>query len=90
MLEDDSELELQNQARRAERAEAESERDPLTGLFNRRGRKRLRDAEEDRCERYGNPSSILVVDLDDLKKVNDEQGHAAGDELLLQVDLNFH
>lgn len=56
--------------------------DPLTGLANRRGlQARLRD-EWLRARRYGSPLSLLMVDIDGLKRINDERGHAAGDEVL--------
>jgi diguanylate cyclase len=77
-----SELATQDQTRRAERAEADLLTDSLTGLFNRRGWDSLLASEESRCKRYGNPACVLSVDLDDLKVVNDTQGHARGDELL--------
>ena len=76
------EFESHAETRRAEIAEAESERDALTNLFNVRGWHRLRDAEEERCRRYGNPAGIVVADLDEFKSVNDEHGHAVGDETL--------
>lgn len=76
------ELEVQEGLRKAERLQVESQRDPLTGLLNRRGWDQILKAEEQRCKRYGNPSGVLVIDLDDLKKVNDKKGHAAGDRLL--------
>ena len=77
-----AELAAHAQARRAERAEADLLTDALTGLFNRRGWDSLISAEESRCKRYGNPACALTVDLDELKEVNDTQGHARGDELL--------
>lgn len=59
--------------------------DPLTGLFNRRFLE-LRAAEEvDRARRYGTPLSLLVVDLDGLKAINDTRGHRAGDEAIRTV-----
>lgn len=76
------ELESEELARRLELTAAESESDALTGLFNRRGWKRLLAREEERCVRYGDPAGVVVVDLDDLKMVNDRQGHDAGDWML--------
>jgi diguanylate cyclase (GGDEF)-like protein len=56
--------------------------DSLTGLANRRAfQARLRE-EWLRARRYGSPLSLLFVDVDGLKRVNDERGHAAGDEVL--------
>jgi diguanylate cyclase len=79
------ELEQQEAWRRAERAENESQLDPLTGLGNRRSWERTVAAEEARCRRYGSPASVLSIDLDALKQVNDERGHAFGDELLVRA-----
>lgn len=56
--------------------------DALTRLGNRRTWHRALDEEAARASRYPRATSIVVVDLDGLKCVNDEQGHAAGDELL--------
>jgi diguanylate cyclase (GGDEF)-like protein len=59
--------------------------DGLTGLFNHRCFwERLRD-EVARALRYGHPLSLLMLDLDDFKRVNDRFGHPAGDELLRAV-----
>lgn len=58
--------------------------DPLTGLNNRRsGEQRLAE-EISRSERHGRPLTILLVDLNGLKHLNDKFGHAAGDELIRQ------
>jgi len=54
--------------------------DPLTSLANRRGLEQL--VRERRARR---PLAVLAIDVDGLKDVNDRHGHAAGDELLLQV-----
>lgn len=78
----DAELRAAEEARKAERAQAEAMIDPLTGLFNRRGWDQLVAAEEERCRRYGHPACVVSLDLNDLKIVNDSKGHAAGDELL--------
>ena len=56
--------------------------DPLTGLANQRAfQARLRD-EWQRARRYTSPLSLLLIDIDGLKRINDERGHAAGDEVL--------
>jgi diguanylate cyclase len=77
-----SEAQVESISRRAERAETDSLIDPLTGLANRRGWIRAISIEEARCRRFNLPASIAVLDLDDLKAVNDSQGHAAGDDML--------
>ena len=76
------EAEVDRYRRRTERAEADALLDPLTGLVNRRGWQLLLDREEQRCSRYGAVASVLVLDLDGLKAVNDREGHPAGDALL--------
>ena len=78
----ETDLKAQEEHRRAERAEAMAMTDSLTGLFNRRGWDRLLASEEQRCVKYSNPAAIFSIDLDDLKKTNDLEGHAAGDLLL--------
>jgi diguanylate cyclase (GGDEF)-like protein len=68
-----------------ERARLDSLVDPLTGLGNHRAFQEevLRQVEEAR--RYDGNVSLLLIDIDDLKRVNDERGHAAGDELLSSI-----
>ncbi len=62
-----------------------SSTDPLTGLQNRHAlHARLRQ-ECLSAERSGDPLSLLFIDLDGLKRVNDEHGHAAGDRALREV-----
>ncbi|MFB3882415.1 MAG: diguanylate cyclase [Armatimonadota bacterium] len=59
--------------------------DPLTGLPNRREIERHLALELDRATRRSRPLSVMMVDVDDLKEVNDEYGHAAGDEVLVAL-----
>ena len=63
----------------------EAEHDPLTGLLNRRGfERRLEEALADFIK-TGMSSALILFDLDNFKPVNDEGGHALGDELLRRV-----
>jgi diguanylate cyclase (GGDEF)-like protein/putative nucleotidyltransferase with HDIG domain len=59
--------------------------DPLTALLNRRGFEEVFDVELERARRTETPLSLIVADLDRFKELNDEQGHAAGDEALRMV-----
>jgi diguanylate cyclase (GGDEF)-like protein len=63
-------------------AERQSMTDPLTGLFNRRSLEQLLDREVLLAERYGQSLSLVMIDLDNFKQINDTYGHAAGDYLL--------
>jgi len=65
--------------------EQQARSDELTGLANRRSCDAALASELERCERYGEPFSLLMLDLDHFKRVNDERGHAAGDLLLQHV-----
>ena len=57
-------------------------RDPLTGLFNRRYLDESLERELARAKRDNLPLSLLMIDLDHFKKLNDTYGHLAGDEVL--------
>jgi two-component system cell cycle response regulator len=59
--------------------------DQLTGLFNRRKLMETLEIEVERAQRYGRPLSLIMVDLDNLKGINDTYGHAAGDEVIQMV-----
>jgi diguanylate cyclase (GGDEF)-like protein len=68
--------------RLADRLEALADHDPLTGLHNaRRFREQLR-GDVARSGRYKQPLSLLLIDVDGLKALNDSRGHAAGDAAL--------
>jgi diguanylate cyclase (GGDEF)-like protein len=60
-------------------------RDPLTGLYNRRFLEEMLPRELIRARRDGQPLSLIFVDLDHFKLVNDQYGHAAGDQVLRAV-----
>ncbi|WP_038047318.1 GGDEF domain-containing protein [Thermus caliditerrae] len=59
--------------------------DPLTGLPNRRALEMALEKEAARVERGEKPFSLILLDLDDFKRVNDEKGHPEGDRLLQEV-----
>jgi two-component system, cell cycle response regulator len=59
--------------------------DPLTTLRNRRAFSELVRVELQRCQRYELPLSLILLDLDHFKAINDGHGHAAGDRVLSSV-----
>jgi len=65
--------------------EREAMVDPLTGLFNRRRLTAHLAAEIARTRRYGRSLSVLLIDIDHFKRVNDGHGHQAGDDVLRAV-----
>lgn len=62
-------------------------RDPATGLGNRRAWLHTLRLESGRAQRTGSPFTIVILDIDGLKAVNDSQGHAAGDALIIRAGL---
>lgn len=62
-----------------------SNRDPLTGLVNRRSFEMTLEREIDRVARAGEPALLLMLDIDHFKKVNDTHGHPAGDLVIRAV-----
>jgi two-component system cell cycle response regulator len=56
--------------------------DPLTGIMNRRALLPAVDVEQSRSERHGYPMALLMLDVDHFKSINDEHGHAMGDQVL--------
>ncbi len=60
-------------------------RDSLTGLYNHKEFFRILHEELERSERYSHPVSLLMLDLDNFKNINDSKGHLAGDAILRKV-----
>lgn len=65
-----------------DRLRAEADRDYLTGLANRRRFRKALGQEVERWRRYQMPCSLLMLDVDHLKKINDAHGHPAGDRVI--------
>jgi two-component system, cell cycle response regulator len=59
--------------------------DSLTGLFNRRAFEKKICEEFERAQRYRHPISVLILDIDDFKHVNDTYGHHGGDAALIKI-----
>lgn len=72
-----------------ERSQKDLERmaseDPLTGAYNRRALAEFGRREMARARRHGIPLSVILIDIDFFKKINDELGHAAGDLALIET-----
>ncbi len=85
-----TQVELQEQVRHATEelrrqrdvAERAARIDPLTGVHSRRAFTEAAEVEIQRALRYGLPLSIIMIDLDHFKAVNDTYGHATGDAVL--------
>jgi len=60
-------------------------RDKLTGLYNRRKLDESFAVEVSRAERYGRPLSVIMLDIDHFKAVNDTHGHPVGDVVLIET-----
>jgi len=56
--------------------------DPLTGVYNKHFLLRALSAEVERSKRHGFPLSIMFIDLNKFKKINDQMGHSIGDDVL--------
>ena len=68
-----------------DRLRAEADRDYLTGLANRRRFRSALGQELERWRRYNVPCALVLVDIDHLKKINDQHGHTAGDRVIRHV-----
>ncbi|MDO8699727.1 MAG: GGDEF domain-containing protein [Rhodoferax sp.] len=63
----------------------QASRDALTGLPNRRAMEQRLQLEWDRSLRYGKPFVVICADVDHFKRINDQYGHAVGDQALIAV-----
>jgi diguanylate cyclase (GGDEF)-like protein len=72
-------------ARRFEAVQAEAQTDPLTGLANRRALEDVIELSLGRYQHFGEPATLLFIDIDHFKDVNDSFGHATGDLVLQRV-----
>jgi diguanylate cyclase (GGDEF)-like protein len=68
-----------------DRVAAQAVTDPLTGLWNRRYMGETLDREVSRALRFGHPISLIILDVDDFKAINDRLGHLQGDIVLETV-----
>jgi len=68
-----------------QKAEAVSVTDDLTGLYNSRYLNLVLRRESKRASRSGRPLSLLFIDLDGFKQVNDTHGHLAGSKALVEA-----
>ncbi len=59
--------------------------DPLTGLWNRRKFDDVANQELERARRYAEPVSLLILDIDHFKAINDTHGHQTGDAVLIEI-----
>lgn len=59
--------------------------DSLTGIFNRRHFAEVAARELERASRYGHPVSLAILDIDLFKNINDNYGHLAGDQVLIEI-----
>lgn len=66
-----------------------SQTDSLTGLWNRRHLEETLESEFKRAKRYSNELSIMIIDLDHFKNINDTYGHMAGDEVLREISARI-
>ena len=64
--------------------------DPLTGLYNRRLAEHRLAAEVARSERKGHPLTVMTLDLNNFKTINDTYGHAAGDQVLRKFAVHLN
>jgi diguanylate cyclase (GGDEF)-like protein/PAS domain S-box-containing protein len=80
--------EIAERTRIEEKLRELSEKDPLTAIYNRRKLFELLGLEVEQAKRYGRPLSLIMLDLDHFKEVNDRYGHNAGD-LALKKTTNI-
>lgn len=72
-------------ARIYQEAQTQAITDALTGIHNRRGVFQIGEFEFQRARRINRPFSLLLLDIDHFKQVNDQYGHSVGDQILIQL-----
>ncbi len=80
---------LEKRAAERDYYEQISRTDGLTGLYNHRFFHKLLDSEMSRADRYKHNFSLLMIDIDDFKRFNDQYGHQAGDKVLKELASLF-
>jgi diguanylate cyclase (GGDEF)-like protein len=81
---------LQDQLKKSNEMLLELSRtDPLTGLHNRRQMMEILEKEMERSKRTGDPLSLILIDVDNFKKINDIYGHQRGDQVLKNLGRIF-
>ncbi|MDA9556907.1 sensor domain-containing diguanylate cyclase [Vibrio sp.] len=80
-----NEMRMMTYKRRLEQSRREAMTDVMTKVLNRRGWEEALHTEETRAQQLGNHVGIMIIDLDDLKVVNDTKGHEEGDKCIVQA-----
>lgn len=76
---------ITEQKRREDRLYQRATRDALTGIYNRGHFTEMATIEIDRARRFAEPLSVVLLDIDHFKKVNDTHGHEVGDKVIISV-----
>ncbi|SEF74339.1 GGDEF domain-containing protein [Marinobacterium lutimaris] len=68
----------------------QAQRDPLTGAYNRRALMTVMEQTVAQAQRYDWVCSVMIIDIDDFSRINDQHGWDAGDQLLQQIVTGIH
>ncbi|CAM3741963.1 GGDEF domain-containing protein [Smaragdicoccus niigatensis] len=86
----DSDLERTRLERDIEHANLRAQKDSLTGLLNRNAWDQMLAQEQPRARRFGEAHTVICIDLDGLKHINDTLGHPAGDDFIRRAGQVLH
>ena len=86
----DADLERTRLERDVEHANLRAQKDSLTGLLNRNAWDQMLAQEQPRARRFGEAYTVICIDLDGLKRVNDTLGHPAGDDFIRRAGRVLH